>query len=100
MKLWSRCAGWMCVSLIGCAGGLQGGRFPAERIPVAERVADYHSAPQPGGATGHQRARELAARVTDELARRGQRAEADGALASTACWALDRVHRGRQLDAV
>jgi hypothetical protein len=90
----------MCVSLIGCAGGLQGSRFPVEEIPVAERVADYTSAPQPGGATGHRGARELAARVTEELAGRGQRAEADGALASTACWALNRVHRGRQVDAV
>jgi hypothetical protein len=100
MKAWSRSAGWICVSLIGCAGGLQVSRFPVEEIPVAERVAHYSSGPQPGGATGHPRARELAARVTEELAGRGQRAEADGALASTACWALDRVHRSRQLDAV
>jgi uncharacterized protein YkwD len=90
----------MGVSLVGCVGGLQASRFPMEEIPVAERVADYTSAPQPGGATGHRVARELAARVTEELAGREQRAQADGALASTACWALDRVHRGRQLDAV
>lgn len=90
----------MCVSLIGCAGGLQGARFPVEEVPVAERVADYQSAARPGGATGHRGAPELAGRVTAELAGRGQRAEADGALASTACWALNRVHRSRQIDAV
>lgn len=93
--------GWICVSLMGCAGGgVQASRFPVEEIPVAERVAQYASAPQPGGATGHRSARELAARVSEELAGRGQRAQADGALANTACWALDRVHRGRQVDAV
>jgi uncharacterized protein YkwD len=79
---------------------LQSVRFPAEEIPVAERVADYASAPQPGGASGHRGAGELAARVSEELAGRGQRAEADGALAATACWALSRVHHGRQVDAV
>jgi len=85
---------------MGCSGGLQGSRFPVEEIPVGERVANYASAPQPGGATGHRGARELAARVAERLAERGQRAEADGALASTACWALDRVHRSRAIDAV
>jgi hypothetical protein len=79
---------------------MQASRFPVEEIPVAERVADYTSAAQPGGATGHRSARALAARVSEELAGRGQRAEADGALANTACWALARVHRGRQVDAV
>jgi Cysteine-rich secretory protein family len=80
---------------------MQASRFPVEEIPVvAERVAHYTSAPQPGGATGHRSARELAAQVSEELARRGQRAQADGALANTACWALDRVHRGRQVDSV
>jgi uncharacterized protein YkwD len=67
---------------------------------VGDRVADYTSAAQPGGATGHRSARELAARVTQELSGRAQRAEADGALASTACWALSRVHRNHQPDAV
>lgn len=79
---------------------MQASRFPVEDIPVPERVAEYASAPQPGGATGHQKARALAAEVTEALAERGHRAEADGALANTACWTLNRVHRGRQLDAV
>ncbi|MDF3070699.1 MAG: hypothetical protein K0R38_6300 [Polyangiaceae bacterium] len=79
---------------------MQAGRFPVEEIPVTDRVAQYTSAPQPGGATGHRSARDLAARVAEELAGRGQRAQADGALANTACWTLDRVHRGRQVDAV
>lgn len=100
MKLWVRGAGWLCLSLVGCAGGLQASRFPVEDIPVRERVAKYTSAPQPGGATGHQRARGLAAQVAEALAERGQRAEADGALASAACWALNRVHRSRQVDAL
>lgn len=67
---------------------------------MAERVTEYTSAPQPGGATGHRRARELAAQVAAGLTERGQRAEADGALASAACWTLNRVHRGRQVDVV
>lgn len=100
MKLRAWGAGWLCLSLVGCAGGLQATRIRVEDIPVPERVAEYVSAPQPGGATGHQKARALAAEVTQELAERGQRAEADGALASAACWALNRVHRGRPLDAV
>lgn len=90
----------MCLSLYGCAGGLQATRIRVEEIPVAERVAEYASAAQPGGATGHQRARALAAEISEELAERGQRAEADGTLANAACWALSRVHRSRPLDAV
>lgn len=90
----------MWLSLVGCAGGLQGSRFPAEEIPVAERVAHYTSAPQPGGAAGHKGAAiELAAQVAEALAARGQHAEADGALANTACWALSRVHSSRPVDA-
>lgn len=100
MKLWSLGTGWACVSLVSCAGGLQSSRFPVEEIPVAERASEYTSAAQPGGATGHRAARGLAARVTEELAGRGQRADADGALANTACWALDRAHRGRAVDAI
>jgi len=95
----SRVAGCLGVLLIGCAG-LQGSRFPVEEIPTEERVADYASAPRPGGATGQRGARALATRVAEQLAARGNGADADGALANTACWALNRAHHGRQVDAV
>jgi uncharacterized protein YkwD len=86
-------------TLAGCSSALVS-RFPIEQIPVPERASEYVSEARPDGAVGGPGAGQLAARVRATLAERGENAVADGALASTACWALHRVHGSQPPDTV
>jgi hypothetical protein len=100
MTDWLRGLGLVLVLLAGCSASRLVSRFPVETIPVPERVADYTSAPQPDGAAGGPGAGALAKEVATVLAGRGEKAESDGALASTACFGLQRVHQGHPPDPV
>ncbi|MES1182601.1 MAG: CAP domain-containing protein [Myxococcales bacterium] len=100
MTDWLRGLGLSLLLLVGCSGSRLVSRFPVETIPVPERAASYLSSPRPDGATGGPGAGKLARQVADALSERGQKAESDGALASAACFALDRVHRGHPPDPI
>jgi hypothetical protein len=100
MTDWLRGLGLSLLLLVGCSGPRLVTRFPVETIPVPERAASYVSSPRPDGATGGPGAGKLARQVADALSERGQKAESDGALASAACFALDRVHRGHPPDPI
>jgi uncharacterized protein YkwD len=100
MTDWLRGLALLLGLLGGCSASRLVGRFPIETIPVPERVASYTSDPQPDGASGGPGAGKLAREVAGALSERGQKAESDGALANTACFALQRVHRGHPPDPV
>ena len=82
----------------GCGGSALPGRFPAESIPVPDGVDHYATTVQPDGAIGGQGVEKLASEIAAALAKRGERAEADGALAATASFALREVNEGHTLD--
>jgi uncharacterized protein YkwD len=93
---------WLLVLwMAGCgAQRLSAGRFPAESIEVPAKVGQYQTEPQPHGARGGPELEQLARGIAAALAERGENARLDGALAATASWGLDQVHRGRSVDLI
>ena len=60
----------------------------------------YSSEPRPDGAVGGPGVERVQANVVAALKKRGDHAEADGALSGTASWALHEMHDGRPIDSV
>lgn len=90
----------VCVALLfvaGCFRAATGGGYPAEKISVPQAAEQYNTAPQPDGAVGGKGVEQLRAEVAAALAERGEKAEADGALAATASFALNELNQGRPL---
>jgi uncharacterized protein YkwD len=86
---------------VGCASqSALPSRFPAESIPVPDDVAQYSTAAQPEGAVGGGGVEQLQADVASALAKRGEHAQADGALSATASWALSEVNKGHSVDLI
>jgi hypothetical protein len=95
------CLGLGLELLAGCAPqGAVPGRFVAERIPVADEVSQYTTDARPDGAVGGNGVEQLQADVASALAKRGDSAEADGALSATASWALSEVNQGHPVDVI
>ncbi len=87
------------LSLLSCAQPSPvPGRFPAEAIPLPPDANEYSTSVQPKGADGGAGLIELEADVLAALAKRGDRAEADGALGAAASWALAEVNSGHTVD--
>ena len=98
--LWGRILWGLGLALLaGCAAQAPG-RFVAETIPVPDEVSRYTTEPQPDGAVGGHGVERLQADVASALAKRGDRAEADGALSAAASWALSEVNKGHALDLI
>ncbi|HWZ91348.1 MAG TPA: CAP domain-containing protein [Polyangiaceae bacterium] len=76
------------------------GRFPAESISVPDDVSQYSTAAQPDGAVGGGGVEQLQADVASALAKRGEHADADGALSAAASWALSEVNKGHPVDLI
>jgi len=100
----SRCRLWGWVSLVlglvfvaGCVP-TKPGRFVGESIPVADEVGHYTTEAQPDGAVGGPGVERLQADVAGALAKRGDHAQADGALSATASWLLSEVNKGHAID--
>jgi uncharacterized protein YkwD len=97
--------GWLGLAVAalgaGCASqGLSGGQFPIESIAVPDEASTYLTDARPDGVLGGPGVERVQARLLKKLAARGDRAEADGALGATACWALREVHRRNRVDSV
>ena len=75
-------------------------RFPVESITVPQGATEYSTQPQLDGAVGGPGALQLEVRIAKALAERGQRAEADGALAATAAWGLQELYKQHQVDPI
>lgn len=97
-KIW----GWLGLGLaflVGCTAQVPG-RFVAESIPVPDDVAQYTTEAQPAGAVGGVGVEQLQADVAGALAKRGDHAQADGALSAAASWTLSEVNQGHAIDLI
>ena len=74
--------------------------FPKEPISIPDDADHYASEARPDGAVGGPGIERVQADIASALRKRGEHAEADGALSAAASWALHEVHSGRPLDAV
>ena len=98
---WTRLGVLLTGALVGMGCAAQGGRavqFPVESISVPERSADYSTTPRPDGAVGGKGVTQLQADLVAALSERGQKPEADGALAATASWALHEMYQQHTID--
>ncbi len=100
----TRCRLWGWVSLLlglafiaGCTPQVPG-RFVAESIPVPDDVSLYTTEAPPDGAVGGPGVERLQVEVAGALVKRGDHAEADGALSATASWLLSEVNKGHTID--
>lgn len=92
----------LLLGVVGCTAvpsAATPGRFPAESIAVPEKVAAYATQTRPDSMPGSGREK-LAADIADALAKRGEKAQLDGALSDTASWGLREVHEGRGVDLI
>lgn len=99
---WGRVSGLLAALLFsaGCAVQNAPARFPVESISVPEEGTSYSTDARPDGAVGGQGVERLQAELAAALAKRGDRAEPDGALSATASWALREVHQSRSVDSI
>jgi hypothetical protein len=74
--------------------------FPRESISIPDDAEHYATDARPDGAVGGPGIERVQAEIASALGKRGELAEADGALSATASWALHEAHSGRPLDAV
>jgi uncharacterized protein YkwD len=93
----------LALTCLGGCAALQGpaapGRFPVESIELPAHVPTYATRAQPDTAPGTG-AEKLRAEIAAALAKRGEKAELDGALSATASWGLREVHEGRGVDLI
>lgn len=100
---WRACLGFLAVAaaMLGAAcGPPTPAKFPQESISVPDDVDHYTTEARPGGALGGPGIERIQAELAAALAKRGDRAEADGSLGATASWALREAHHSRPLDLV
>lgn len=101
---WRGLLGWFLLVVAvfsgACATAPQMVRFPKETISVPDELERYSSEPRPDGAVGGPGVERIQANVVAALKKRGDHAEADGALSGTASWALHQMHEGHAIDLV
>jgi len=91
----------LALSVAACATGSGGAATKGDAVAsptVAAPSENYASAPHPGGVLGGPEAARIATRVSEGLAARGDRAEADGALARAAHELGRQAQDGRKAD--
>jgi len=84
----------------GCAQQQVMVRFVPESIAVPDSVSQYTTEAQPEGAVGGRGVEQLQADVAAALAKRGDHAQADGALSAAASWALREANQSRSPSAM
>ena len=86
--------------LAAACGPPQLANFPQESISVPDDLDHYATEPRPDGAVGGPGIERVQAEIAAALAKRGDRAEADGSLSATASWMLRETHSSHPLSLI